>query len=110
MLERFVIPRLGNHRVNEVTRADIAQLHHELRHIAHARQSLPGNDLQDVQSRRDVGAAAGTDRTRASTSRNIRRRSASGFSAQPNLKRVGEAPREMEAEGIELPSSVAAMK
>ena len=24
MLERFVIPVLGNHRVNEVTRADIA--------------------------------------------------------------------------------------
>ena len=33
MLERFVIPVLGNHRVNEVTRADIAKLHHDLRHI-----------------------------------------------------------------------------
>jgi hypothetical protein len=35
MLERFVLPRLGNLRVNEVTRADIAQLHHDLRHIAY---------------------------------------------------------------------------
>jgi hypothetical protein len=35
MLERFVLPRLGNLRVTEVTRADIAQLHHDLRHIAY---------------------------------------------------------------------------
>ena len=35
MLERFVLPRLGNLRVTEVTRADIAQLHHDLRHITY---------------------------------------------------------------------------
>jgi hypothetical protein len=43
MLERFVIPRLGNHRVTEVTRADIAQLHHDLRHITYDAQSLLGS-------------------------------------------------------------------
>ena len=59
MLERFVIPRLGNHRVTEVTRADVAQA--PSRPPAHPlrRQSLPGDDLQDVQPRRDVGPASG---------------------------------------------------
>jgi len=58
-LERFVIPRLGNHRVNEVTRADIAQLHHDFRHIAYDANRCLENDLQDVQPGRDVGPAAG---------------------------------------------------
>ena len=33
MLARVILPALGNHRVSEVTRADIAKLHHDLRHI-----------------------------------------------------------------------------
>lgn len=31
ILEKYVLPRLGRHRVRDVTRADIARLHHELR-------------------------------------------------------------------------------
>ena len=33
MLARVILPALGNHRVSEVTRADIARIHHDLRHI-----------------------------------------------------------------------------
>jgi Arm DNA-binding domain/Phage integrase, N-terminal SAM-like domain len=33
MLDRVIIPALGRHRVTEVTRADIAKLHHDMRHI-----------------------------------------------------------------------------
>jgi Arm DNA-binding domain/Phage integrase, N-terminal SAM-like domain len=33
MVERVILPALGRHRVNEVTRADIAKLHHDMRHI-----------------------------------------------------------------------------
>jgi hypothetical protein len=32
-LKRFILPALGRHRVTEVTRADIAKFHHDLRHI-----------------------------------------------------------------------------
>ena len=32
-LRRFILPALGRHRVTEVTRADIAKFHHDLRHI-----------------------------------------------------------------------------
>jgi hypothetical protein len=33
MVERVILPALGRHRVTEVTRADIAKLHHDRRHI-----------------------------------------------------------------------------
>ena len=33
LLERTILPALGRHRVTEVTRADIAKVHHDLRHI-----------------------------------------------------------------------------
>ena len=33
MLERVIVPALGRHRVTEVTRADVAKIHHDLRHI-----------------------------------------------------------------------------
>jgi Arm DNA-binding domain/Phage integrase, N-terminal SAM-like domain len=33
MVERVILPALGRHRVNEVARADIAKLHHDMRHI-----------------------------------------------------------------------------
>ena len=33
MVERVILPALGRHRVTEVTRADIAKVHHDLRHI-----------------------------------------------------------------------------
>jgi hypothetical protein len=33
LIERTILPALGRHRVTEVTRADIAKLHHDLRHI-----------------------------------------------------------------------------
>ena len=32
-LRRFILPALGRHRVMEVTRADVAKFHHDLRHI-----------------------------------------------------------------------------
>jgi Arm DNA-binding domain/Phage integrase, N-terminal SAM-like domain len=33
LIERTILPALGRHRVTEVTRADIAKFHHDLRHI-----------------------------------------------------------------------------
>jgi hypothetical protein len=32
-LRRFILPRAGRHRVADVTRADVAKFHHDLRHI-----------------------------------------------------------------------------
>ncbi len=32
-LRRFILPVLGRHRVTDVTRADVAKFHHDLRHI-----------------------------------------------------------------------------
>ena len=77
MLERFVIPRLGNHRVTEVTRADIAQIHHDLRHIAYdANRCL--EMISKMFNLAEMWGLRPDGSIRASTSRSIRRRSASG--------------------------------
>lgn len=49
-LKRFILPALGRFRVNEVTRADVAKFHHDLRHIPYQANPVPGDHLKDVQS------------------------------------------------------------
>jgi Arm DNA-binding domain/Phage integrase, N-terminal SAM-like domain len=57
-LKRFILPALGRFRVNEVTRADVAKFHHDLRHIPYQANRCLENHLEDVQPRRDVGLAS----------------------------------------------------
>ena len=108
MLERFVIPRLGNHRVNEVTRADIAQLHHELRHIAYDANRC----LEMISKMFNLAEMWGLRPDGSNPRKHIKKypeEKRERFLSPAELKQVGEVLREMEAEGIELPSSVAAM-
>ena len=59
MLERFAVPRLGNHRVTEVTQADVAQLHHDLRHAAYdAMPATNGNSTSRNKATTAMTAAS----------------------------------------------------
>jgi integrase len=109
MLERFVIPRLGNHRVNEVTRADIAQLHHDLRHIAYDANRC----LEMISKMFNLAEMWGLRPDGSNPRKHIKKypeEKRERFLSPAELKRVGEVLREMEAEGIELPSSIAAAR
>ena len=109
MLERFVIPRLGNHRVNEVTRADIAQLHHELRHIAYDANRC----LEMISKMFNLAEMWGLRPDGSNPRKHIKKypeEKRERFLSQAELKRVGEVLREMEQEGIELPSPIAAAR
>jgi integrase len=110
MLERFVLPRLGNLRVTEVTRADIAQLHHDLRHIAYdANRCLEMIskmfNLAEMWGLRPDGSSNPRKHIKKYPEEKRER-----FLSPAELKRVGEVLREMEQEGIELPSSIAAVR
>ena len=109
MLERFVLPRLGNLRVTEVTRADIAQLHHDLRHIAYDANRC----LEMISKMFNLAEMWGLRPDGSNPRKHIKRypeQKRERFLSQAELKRVGEVLREMEQEGIELPSSIAAVR
>jgi integrase len=109
MLERFVLPRLGNLRVTEVTRADIAQLHHDLRHIAYDANRC----LEMISKMFNLAEMWGLRQDGSNPRKHIKKypeEKRERFLSQTELKRVGEVLREMEQEGFELPSSIAAVR
>jgi integrase len=109
MLERFVIPRLGNHRVNEVTRADVAQLHHDLRHIAYDANRC----LEMISKMFNLAEMWGLRPDGSNPRKHIKKypeEKRERFLSAAELRRVGEVLREMEQEGIELPSAIAAVR
>jgi integrase len=109
MLERFVIPVLGNHRVTEVTRADIAKLHHDLRHIAYDANRC----LEMISKMFNLAEMWGLRHEGSNPRKHIKKypeEKRERFLSPAELKRVGEVLREMEQEGIELPSSIAATR
>lgn len=109
MLERFVLPRLGSLRVIEVTRADIAQLHHDLRHIAYDANRC----LEMISKMFNLAEMWGLRPDGSNPRKHIKKYpelKRERFLSQAELKRVGDVLREMEEDGIELPSSIAAVR
>jgi integrase len=109
MLERFVIPRLGNHRVTEVTRADITQLHHDLRHIAYDANRC----LEMISRMFNLAEMWGLRPDGSNPRKHIKKYpelKRERFLSPAELRRVGDVLREMEQEGIELLSSIAAVR
>ena len=109
LIERTILPALGRHRVTEVTRADIAKLHHDLRHIPYE-----ANRCLEVMSKMFSLAEMWGLRPDGSNPRKHIKKYAEEkrerFLSHAELKRVGEVLREMEDEGIELSSAIAAAR
>ena len=109
LLKLTILPALGRHRVTEVTRADIAKLHHDQRHIPYE-----ANRCLEVLSKMFSLAEMWGLRPDGSNPRKHIKKYAEvkreRFLSPAELKRVGEVLREMESEGIELASAIAAIR
>lgn len=109
MLERVIVPALGRHRVTEVTRADIAKIHHDLRHIPY-----DANRCLEIISRMfSLAEMWGLRPEGTNPRKHIKKypeEKRERFLSAAELRRVGEVLREMENEGIELPSAIAAVR
>ena len=109
LIDRTILPALGRHRVTEVTRADIAKLHHNLRHIPYE-----ANRCLEVMSKMFSLAEMWGLRPDGSNPRKHIKKYAEEkrerFLSPAELKRVGDVLREMEDEGIELSSAIAAAR
>jgi hypothetical protein len=82
-LRRFILPAIGRLKLADVTKTDIARLHHELRRIPYQPTETSKSSPRYSISR-NSGACGRTGRTRGGTSRSTPRRSASATSARPN--------------------------
>ena len=109
LIDRTILPALGRHRVTEVTRADIAKLHHDLRHSPYE-----ANRCLEVMSKMFSLAEMWGLRPDGSNPRKHIKKYAEEkrerFLSPAELKRVGDVLREMEDEGIELSSAIAAAR
>ncbi|MFO1082578.1 MAG: hypothetical protein U1E23_18365 [Reyranellaceae bacterium] len=106
LLKRKMLPAIGRHRVTEVTRADVAKLHHDLR-----RTPYDANRCLEVISKMFSLAGMWGLRPDGSNPRKHIKKYAEEkrerFPSPAELKRVGEVLREMEDERIELPPAIA---
>jgi integrase len=109
MIERVVLPALGRHRVTEVTRADIAKLHHDMRHIPYDANRC----LEIISKMFNLAEMSGLRPDGTNPRKHIKKypeEKRERFLSAAELRRVGEVLREMEQEGVELASAIAAVR
>jgi integrase len=103
------LPALGRLRVTEVTRADVAKFHHDLRHIPYQANRC----LEVVSKMFNLAELWGFRPDGSNPRKHIRKYpevKRERFLSAAELRRIGEILREMETEGIELPSAILAVR
>ena len=108
-LRRFILPALGRLAVPEITRADVAKFHHDLRHIPYQ-----ANRCLEVVSKMFVLAEMwGLQPDGSNPRKHIRKypeEKRERFLSAAEMRRIGEVLREMESKRIELPSAILAAR
>jgi len=108
-LRHFILPALGRLAVPEITRADVAKFHHDLRHIPYQ-----ANRCLEVVSKMFVLAEMWGLRPEGSNPRKHIRKypeeKRERFLSAAELRRIGEVLREMESECVELSSAILAAR
>jgi integrase len=108
-LQRFILPALGQLTVTGITRADVAKFHHDLRHIP----CQANRCLEVVSKMFSLAELWGLRPDGTNPRKHIRKypeEKRERFLSAAELRRIGEVLREMEAEGVELPSAILAAR
>ena len=108
-LKRFILPALGRLAVPEISRADVAKFHHDLRHIPYQANRC----LEVVSKMFGLAEMWGLRPDGSNPRKHIRKypeEKRERFLSAAELRRIGEVLREMESERIELPSAILAAR
>ncbi|MEQ9811645.1 MAG: tyrosine-type recombinase/integrase [Azospirillaceae bacterium] len=108
-LERFILPALGRLTVTGITRADVAKFHHDLRHIPYQANRC----LEVISKMFSLAELWGLRPDSSNPRKHIKKypeEKRERFLSAAELRRVGEVLREMEVEGVELPSAILAVR
>ena len=107
-LKKFILPFFGNRPIAEVSREEVARFHHKYRHVPYQ-----ANRCLEILSKMFNLAELWGLRPDGSNPRKhikkYREEKRERFLSAAELRRVGEVLREMETEGLELPSAIAAV-
>ena len=108
-LKKFILPFFGNRPIAEVSREEVARFHHKYRHVPYQ-----ANRCLEILSKMFNLAELWGLRPDGSNPRKhikkYREEKRERFLSAAELRRVGEVLREMEAEGLEMPSAIAAVR
>lgn len=108
-LEKFILPKLGAMLVTEVTRTDIANFHHDLRHVPYQ-----ANRCLEIISKMFNLAELWGLRPDGSNPRRLIQKypevKRERFLSLEEIKRLGSVLREIETEGREMPSAILAIR
>jgi integrase len=108
-LRRFILPALGRLRVADVTRADVARFHHDLRHIPYQ----ANRNLEVVSKMFNLAEMWGLRPDGSNPRRHLKKypeEKRERFLSAAELRQLGKVLDEMEAERVELPSAVTAVR
>ena len=108
-LSRFILPALGRLTVTGVTRADVAKFHYDLRHIPYQANRC----LEVISKMFNLAELWGLRPDGSNPRRHIKKYpedKRERFLSAAELRRIGAVLREMEGEGIELPSAILAAR
>jgi integrase len=108
-LRRFILPVLGRHRVTDVTRADVAKFHHDLRHVPYQ----ANRNLEIISKMFNLAEMWGLRPDGSNPRRHIRKypeQKRERFLRAGELRRLGDVLGEMEEERLELPSAIVAVR
>jgi integrase len=108
-LRRFILPAIGRLKVADVSKADVARLHHELRHIPYQ----ANRNLEVVSKMFNLAELWGLRRDGSNPRRHIRKYSEEKrerYLSPAELAALGEALSRAEQEGVEDPYAIAAIR
>ncbi len=108
-LRRFIVPALGRLKVTDVTRADIARFHHDLRHIPYQ----ANRNLEVISKMLNLAELWGLRPDGSNPRRRIKKypeEKRERFLRHAELAALGEALARAEEEGIEDPYAIAAIQ
>jgi integrase len=108
-LRRFILPALGRLRVADVTRADVARFHHDLRHIPYQ----ANRNLEVVSKMFNLAEMWGLRPDGSNPRRHLKKypeEKRERFLSAAELRQLGKVLDEMDAERVELPSAITAVR
>ena len=108
-LELFIYPAMGNHRIVDVTRADIARLHHGARHIPYQANRTLGV-LSKMFTLCEVWGLRPDGSNPCRHVPKYREEKRERFLSGPELRRLGDTLARIEAEGLEPAPVIAAFR
>jgi integrase len=108
-LRRFILPAIGRMKVADVTKADIAQFHHELRHIPYQ----ANRNLEVISKMFTLAELWGLRPDGSNPRRHIKKypeQKRERYLSPAELSALGEALSRAEQEGAEDPYAIAAIR